>query len=214
MAERTVVNRVDNAVEYSDGTILIKDVRASYPHVLVAKKGKDPKTGAPTDPKFSITALLPKKTHMAAKNLIKGRIDAILKEHKVEALPAERYFLRNGNLAGKPDYMNHFTVSAGEREDRPPSVRDKNKVKLTRADAAKVFGGCWVNVLIRPWWQANAFGKRVNAGLVAVQFVRADDAFGEGRISEDEIDETFEDESGSSGWEDEGSALELEAADL
>lgn len=213
MPERTVINRVDNLVEYSDGTILIKDVRASYPHVLIPKAQKDPKTGVLGDPKFSITALLPKKTHLAAKNALKARIDALLKEHKVAALPAERYFLRNGNLAGKPDYMGMFTVSAGEREDRPPSVRDKNKVKLTRSDAAKVFGGCWVNVLIRPWWQSNGFGKRVNAGLVAVQFLRKDEPFGEGRISEEDIDETFEDETGSSGWEDE-EGLELEAADL
>jgi len=58
-------------------------------------------------------------------------------------------------------------------------------------------------VLVRPWFQDNKFGKRINAGLSAVQFLRDDTAFGEGRITEDQIDDTFSDESDdSSGTDD------------
>jgi hypothetical protein len=209
MSDRTVVKTVENAVLYSDGTILVKDVRASYPHVLVARGGTD-KDGKPIPPSFSITGLLPRKTHVAAKDLIKARIDEILKENKIPALAADKLFLRNGNLAGKEDYKGMFTVSARETEDRPPSVRDKDgRTKLGPTDKARIYGGAYVNILLRPWWQANKFGKRVNSGVVAVQFLRDGEPFGEGRMSEDDIDETFEDQ--SSGWENE---LEDEAADL
>ena len=54
-----------------------------------------------------------------------------------------------------------------------------------------IYGGCWVNILVRPWFQNNKYGKRVNAGVVAVQFRKDDEPFGSGRISDDEIDEAF-----------------------
>lgn len=207
MADRTITKEVKNATLYSDGTILIKDVRLSYPHVIIPKGGTD-KDGKPIDPAYSVTALLGKKSHFAAKELLKGEINRILKDAKVKDIKAEAKFLRDGNQSGKDDYEDHFTVSAREQESRPPSVRDADgRTKLTREDASKLYGGCYGNILIRPWWQNNKFGKRVNAGLTAVQFLRDGEAFGEGRISEDQIDETFDDESGS-GWTDD------EAADL
>lgn len=215
-AERTIVKTVENGVLYSDGTILIKNVRASHPHVLVPKGGTD-KDGNPIPPAFSCSAFLPKKTHVAVKDLLKARIDELLKEAKIKEMKAEYKFLRNGDAEGtSPEEKGNFTVSSREQTSRPPSVRGADgRTKLTAADDARIFGGCWINILVRPWFQDNKWGKRVNAGLTAVQFLRGDpstDAFGEGRISEDTIDETFADESGeSSGWD---SDLADEAADL
>lgn len=202
MAERTIVKQVANGIRYSDGTILIKNVRLSYPHVLVPKAGTD-SDGKPTAPSYSVTAMLPKATHVAVKDLLKERIKELLQEKKLTELPANRLFLTDGNEAGKSPgkemYKGHFLVSSREQESRPPSVRDKDgRTKLTRTDAAKIYGGCWGNVLVRPWFQDNKFGKRVNAGLSAVQFLRDDTAFGEGRITEDQIDDTFQDESDDS----------------
>lgn len=55
--------------------------------------------------------------------------------------------------------------------------------------ADMVYGGCWAHILIRPWYQDGkkvgaGYGKRVNAGLVGVQFIRDDEPFGEGRIDD------------------------------
>lgn len=200
MAERTAVKEVRNCVLYSDNTLLIKGVRASYPHVLIPKGGTDAK-GQPIDPAFSITALMPKAEYRAAKDLIKGVIDKILADNKVKNIKADAKFLRDGDLAGKEDYEGHYTVSAREQAERPPSVRDADgRTKLTRQDSSKIYGGCFVNLLIRPWYQDNKFGKRVNAGLSAVQFLRDGEPFGEGRITEGQIDDTFNDE--ASGWDD------------
>jgi hypothetical protein len=64
------------------------------------------------------------------------------------------------------------------------------------------YPGCWVNTLIKPWFQDHPEGgKKVNANLIAVQFVRDDDSFGTGRISADEVDATLV-PAGDSGYED------------
>jgi len=43
----------------------------------------------------------------------------------------------------------------------------------------KPYAGCYVNMSIRLWAQDNQFGKRVNAQLRAVQFVKDGEAFGD-----------------------------------
>jgi hypothetical protein len=61
--------------------------------------------------------------------------------------------------------------------------------------------GYWYNILIRPWYQDNKFGKRLNAGLVGVQFVRKDEPFGMAAIDDsdawdavDSDEDDFEDD--------------------
>ena len=78
MAERTVVKKVENAVLYSDGTILLKNLRASYPHVLMPREEANDE-GKKTK-KWDLVGLMQKTTHRAAKDLVKGEIDRILAE--------------------------------------------------------------------------------------------------------------------------------------
>lgn len=196
MAERTVVKKVENAVLYSDGTILLKNVRASYPHVLAARDSTD--DNGKKKKGWDITVLLSKTTHRAAKDLVKSEIDRIMAEKKTK-LSSERKFLKNGDDAGKDDYQGHYTVRASET--KKPIVKDRDKRRMSDDEDDRFYGGCWVNILIRPWWQDNSFGKRVNAGLAAVQFLRDDEPLGDtNRINEDDVDDTFDDE--SQGWED------------
>ena len=46
--------------------------------------------------------------------------------------------------------------------------------------ARKMYGGCYVNVAIRPWLQENKHGRGVRCDLVAVQFAADGEPFGEG----------------------------------
>src|SRR5436305_4423685 len=63
-----VVESVENAARYSDGLVLLKNVRASYPHVLKAAKFKG---AGPDDPgSYSIKVLLSKTTHDEARKLL------------------------------------------------------------------------------------------------------------------------------------------------
>lgn len=186
---RKAVKKVKNAVLYDDGLIRISNVRFSYPHLRKPYKGK----GDAGEPKYGITALLPKDTHKAAKKLIEERIDEVMKENKVKALAADKKFLRDGDESDKPENEGMWTVSA--RETRRPALRDEDKEIVDPENADEVFyGGCWGSVLIRPWYQNNDYGKRVNAGLSAVRKSRDDEPFGEGRISDEDVDEAFEDD--------------------
>jgi hypothetical protein len=210
--ERTVVKRVKFGVLYSDGTIRVENVRASYPHLLEPYAGED-EDGKKQEAAYGIVGLLPKKTHVAVKDLCKARIDEILREKKVKAIPADKKFLRDGDLAAKAEFEGMFSISAREKRAPRLLVPSKQKVQIgsrvsiggrERKSEEVFYGGCWVNILIRPWWQDNRFGKRVNAGLVAVQFLRDDEAFGEGRITDDQIEDSFEslEDDESSGFED------------
>ena len=207
MSDRTLVEQVENARLYSDGSVLVENVRLSYPHALVPQSGGvDKVTGKAIPPSYSATGLLDKKTHGQAMRLLKRLIDEILAEKKV-SVKADFKFLRDGNASGKDDYLNQWTVSAREKETRPPSVRDVDgRTKLGKSDAEKLYGGCWGNILLKPWFQNNSLGKRVNANLIAIQIIpakgRDNTALGEAtRPSEDEIDETFDDYSSDADWE-------------
>lgn len=185
MANREVVKSVKNAILYSDGTIRIDNVRASYPH-LGSPYSKDGEKG-----KFGIVGMLPKETHVEAKNLLKEAMDKLLADNGGVKVAADKKFLRNGDDSDNESYAGHWTVSTSE--NRRPAVRNRNGSMMSPEEAdEKVYGGCWVNMLVRPWYQdgvktGKGYGKRVNCGIVAVQFVRDDEPFGEGRIDDEGV---------------------------
>lgn len=190
--QRTVVKKVENAVLYSDGTIRIDNVRASYPH-LAEPYSKDGEKG-----KYGIVAIMPKETHRAAAKLIKGAIDEMMAANKTK-VATDKLYWKDGDNTDKDEYQGTWIVSSSE--SRAPSVRSRNGGKLDKSQIEEMFyGGCWVNVLIRPWYQdgqktGKGYGKRINAGLVAVQFVRDDESFGDGRIDDEGVwDENDDDD--------------------
>lgn len=185
---REIAKKVKNAVLYTDGTIKVMGVRFSYPHLAKAYKGDNDQG----EPKFGLVGMMPKETHGAAKKLIDERIAELLKENKVKALSADKKFIRDGDEHANEEYDGHWIVSA--RETRRPPLRDRQNNVVEPEDANEVFQpGYWGDILIRPWYQNNSYGKRVNAGLSSVQFVKKDETFGEGRISDEDLDDTFED---------------------
>lgn len=189
----TVVERVKNAALLSNGLIRVSNVRLSYPHLDKPYK----KEGDQGTAKYGVVGLLPKDTHKAAKKLIDKAIADMMKENKVKALAGDKKFLRDGDESDKDEHEGHWTISA--REERRPILKeldsDGDLVLVEPEDAREVFyGGCWGSLLIRPWFQNNKFGKRVNAGLSAVTKKADDEAFGEGRISEDDVDEAMDDD--------------------
>lgn len=193
MAELIVKKRGKNFILYENGMIKIENVRFSYPHLDKPYAGKNPK---PTDkPKFGIVGMLNKETHVDAKNAIKERMDELMREAKVAKIPPKDKFLRNGDDEKEPVYEGHFIVSA--REDRRPAVRNKRGELITdeREIAELIEGGYWGHMLIRPWFQNNDYGQKINAGLVGVQHVKDDETFGEGRIDDTSA---WGDESGGS----------------
>lgn len=201
---REVVKEVPHAVLYNDGTIRIDGVRFSYPHIGTPYQGKEGK------PRYGVVGLMPKgREYRAAKDLIREEIMRIIKEqNRGKDIAAKNKFIRDGDESGREEYEGMFEIHTGENPPRRPTARSKIRdpktgrpKRLTPEEADQVFyPGCWGNILIRPWWQNNEYGKKVNANLIAVQFVRDDESFGQGRVSEDDVDEAFDefadDESG------------------
>lgn len=184
MAALEIKKRVSNAILYTNGMIRIDNVRVSFPHLDKPYESDD---GG--KPKFGIVGMLPKKTHVAAKDLIVLAINELLKSNDNAKVASDKRFIRNGDDQDREEYEGHWTVSA--REDRRPAVRNQRGELIIEESkiADMIYGGCYCNILIRPWYQdgqrvGKGYGKRVNAGLVGVQFARDGDAFGEGRIDD------------------------------
>lgn len=197
MANRKVVTRVSNAILYDDGLIRIDKGIVSYPHLDEPWAGEEGQKKV-----FSIVHLLPKDTHRPAKDLIKKRILQIIAENKAK-VPGDKWFMRDGDQTEKPECQGRFIISA--REARRPAVRGSDGERLTPDEIANVFyAGCRATILVRPWFQDDKkWGKRVNSGLVAVQFTADDDPISENRISDDDVDDMLGDvESDGGGMDD------------
>lgn len=209
---REIVTRVKNAILYSDGTIRLDNVRASYPHLTTpfmddkdkAKKGiKDRNSYSNKDDyisaliaagaKYGIVGMLDKSTHVEAKDLCVKVINEIIAKAD-EKVAKDRKFIQNGDDTAKTEYEGYWTVSS--REARKPTVRNRRGevVSSDREIENMIYAGCRVNMLIRPWFQNNEFGKRVNAGIVAVQFAADDKQIGESRIDDEGAFDAIEDE--------------------
>lgn len=103
----------------------------------------------------------------------------------------DKVLLHDGDL--KETYEgfpgNLFIAS---RNASRPIVLDRDKTPLTAADG-KPYSGCYLNAILDVWAQDNKYGKRVNATLKGVQFVKEGDAFsGSAPASADAFDDLSE----------------------
>ena len=185
-----------NITYREDGTILIKNVRLSYPHLFHPWSQNDfDDNGKPAKKKFSASLILPVKTHKDDIIALKKHIEEMAVAAFKSKLSPERYCCRDGNLNGKEEYAKSWYVAASQTADRAPKVVDRNPKKAVTEESNTVYAGCKVNVLVRPWTQNNqAGGKRVNMNLLTVQFVEDDEPFGDGMAPPAE--DTFDDISG------------------
>ena len=192
-----------------DGCILIRNVRLSYPHLFKAWSKNPEKDKA----KFSGRFLLGKKTHTAEIKALKQYLAEMMQEHFKGKIPLDKLFMRDGAGTAKPEQEDSWYIAASE--DRKPEVIHRDpKIKIAEEDDI-VYAGCFVNVLIRPWVQSNVHGKRINANLLAVQFVKEGERFGAERPDTGEafgdISGDFEDDDGAgdaSGFNDDDGAFD------
>ena len=167
--------------------ILLSDVRLAFPVLWKAKAIQD------GEPSFSASFILTPDNPgikvlndafiKVAKEQWGDKADAILKGLKAQ----DRLALHDGATKSQyQGYEGNFFVST--RSKTRPSVFDRNRAPLQEQDG-KPYSGCYVNASIELWAQDNKqFGKRINAQLRGVQFLRDGDAFAAGSpASEDEF---------------------------
>jgi hypothetical protein len=59
---------------------------------------------------------------------------------------------------------------------------DANNALAYQTEARKMYGGCFVNVVGKVWAQSNVHGKGIRCELVAIQFARDGERFGEAEV--------------------------------
>lgn len=173
------------------GRIMLKNVRLAFPNLF------EPSTVAGEgEPRYS-AALILGADHPQIKE-INDKIKAVATEKwKDKADAMIKSLEKTGKLAlhdgdEKPNYdgfPGNMFVSASAKVSARPTVINSDKTPLTDRDG-KIYAGCYVNVSLDLWAQDNAYGKRVNAQLRGVQFLRDGDAFSAGRPADnDEFDD-------------------------
>jgi len=80
-------------------------------------------------------------------------------------------------------YEGNIVISANNKN--APQIFDEKGVKVDpnnsmayRTEAGKIYGGCYVNAVVKPWVQANTHGVGIRCELVAVQFLADGESFG------------------------------------
>lgn len=169
--------------------VKLNNVRLAFPQLFEAKT-----VNGEGEPAFSASLLIdPADPQIKALN---AAIDAVAKEKwaaKAEAIlktmrATDKTCLHDGDLKDQyAGFEGMLYVSA--RSKTRPLVIDADKTPLTAKDG-KPYAGCYVNASIELWAQDNNYGKRVNASLRGIQFLRDGDAFAGGApASEDEFDD-------------------------
>jgi hypothetical protein len=82
------------------------------------------------------------------------------------------------NYAG---YAGNLYINASNKVK--PLVVDADPKRVLTAMDGKPYSGCYVNAIIELWAQDNKYGKRVNASLAGVQFVRDGERLASGGIA-------------------------------
>lgn len=135
--------------------------------------------------KFEATFLIP-KSNTDLKAALDAAIDEALKEAKIK-VPSDKRCLKDGDESDYDGYANHWSFKAAN--DTRPTLVDRDRVQLV-ADDAVLYAGCYVNAIVDIWVQNNNYGKRVNANLFGVQFLKDGEPFGRGSV---DVTDDFDD---------------------
>ena len=168
-----------------DGTIKLKMCRLSYPHLFAPWAQNEGE-----DKKYSGRFLIARSTHAAEIKQLQQHMLEKMKEYFDARIPLDKLCFRDGDQTAKPEDVGCWYLSANEKTR--PQVIGKDKAPLIESDDT-IYAGCYVNVLFKLWKQQHPkYGKRINANLLAVQFVKDGERFGAPRPN---VDEHFDDES-------------------
>jgi hypothetical protein len=175
--------------------VLLMNVRLFFPELLVAKSFQN-EAGKPKSfgGRFGIlktdTAQLQKiqagmLAAAQAQSKWNGKVDQIIRQLQAE----NKLCLTDGDIKPTEGFAGHYILSAKRREeDGRPTLLDRSRNPIT--DPGTLYSGCFVNVSVRFWAQANNWGNRLNCGLLGVQFFEKGAAFsGAGTASANEFEQ-------------------------
>ncbi len=207
------------------GQVKLLNVRLSFADLFEkAKDRTDDETGAVIKGKYKANFLMPKDTPETKAN--KAKLDKASHEAKVAKwgtdpkkwpkLKPSVVYVRDGDLENWDGYEGHIYASASS--DEQPGLIDRTRdengkwenLTAENGGTKKLYAGAYVNCILRVWAQDNKHGKRINAELKVVQFVRKGPAFSGNRTVDP--NESFDDDDvGEDDLDTEGNEPETEA---
>jgi hypothetical protein len=139
------------------------------------------------EPKFSATIAFP-KDHPVVAQILAG-FKAVAQEKwketagdvYLELKAGGKLCLHDGDAkASKEGYKGNLYLSASNK--LRPLIIDGLKQPLT-AESGKPYSGCFVNATFELWAQENKWGRRINASLMGIQFLRDGPRLAGGSVS-------------------------------
>lgn len=177
------------AREQSDGSFIftLKNVRGSYLHLFKPWSKNENETK-----KYSGRFIAPNDTHADAIKALRNYLKDLSKEWFKTTIKPGNLCMRDGDQEGKEEYADAWILAASENADAPPAIIGPDRRKLTESDGVPQSGD-FVSVMFKVWKQDNKHGQRINANLLAVQFIKEGERFGgsKGATAED-LDEGFD----------------------
>lgn len=169
--------------------IKLNNVRLSFPALFEAKSFKG------SEAKFGAAFILDKEKHADTIKTISDACDKLAKEKFGGKVPKKCIMcLHDGEEKEDIDGYGEDVMFITSSNRKRPQVIDRSRSPIVEEDDI-VYAGCYVNALVSLWVQDNDFGKRVNAQLTAVQYVKDGESFGEPPVKvEDEFEDLSEDE--------------------
>lgn len=184
----------------SNGIIMLSNVRLSFPHLIEPQKQVNAQTGKERV-SYNAEFIMP-STHPGFQQFMTLVGQMAVEKWKENAnnvlnlVNADRKKRCYGNGAEKINqktfapydgYVDNVFITAG-RDQMPQMIQadgtpvDAGNTMAYQALARAMYGGCRVNVALKPWLQDNTHGKGVRCDLVAIQFAGDDTPFGEGAV--------------------------------
>jgi len=176
--------------------LIVENVRLAYPHIFAkgSFQGKE-------NDKYDAKLILDPEVNAAdIERLKKVMGELVAGPLKGAKLNADKLCLTEGKE--DREETNGMLVLSASNKTQPIalSAHSMDPVSEEQAAAAGIlYGGCYVNVKISLWAQDNAYGKRINANLIAVQHHAEGDRFGGGNMSVPEAIAGFEVKKGAGG---------------
>lgn len=151
--------------------VTLQNVRLSFPHLF-----EPAQVQGQGDAKFSASFIIA-KDHPALAELSKAIVAAATEKWGAKAnemltqlKAAGKLPVRDGDgKASYAGYGGNLYLNASSKTR--PLVINGDKSPLTAADG-KMYSGCYVNAIVQMWAMDNQYGKRINASLMGVQFVK------------------------------------------
>lgn len=158
--------------------VKLSNVRLSFPHLFSKDSYEN----------YSATFIVEPNTPALAsmQNAVKQVIEADMKGKKP---PSDKICLKKSE--DKQDYdgftATNYFISANRKESfRPNQLINRDKTPIESEGV--LYSGCYVNCVLNIWAQDNAWGKRVNAEIVGIQFAKDGERLGRGASTIDDDD--------------------------